>query len=74
MMWGVEFQWTDRSAKSAQIRLHRRDHPDPTADQAIGNVMREERRKQRQERARSSQKHRVGVWHAPEKGEAYAGK
>lgn len=74
MMRGVEFQWTDRTPEPTQVRPHRRDHPDPTADRAIGNVMREERRKQRQEFARASQKHRVGVWRAPEKGEAYAGK
>lgn len=74
MMKGVEFRWADHAPEPGPARPHRRDHPDPTADQAISNVMREERKKRRKVRTDASKKkRRVSVWHAPERGEAYEG-
>ncbi len=37
-------------------------HPDPTANEAIGNVIREERKKKHKKRTRP----RIGVWRAEE--------
>lgn len=37
-------------------------HPDPTANEAIGNVVREERRKKHHKKKRP----RIGVWRAEE--------
>lgn len=37
-------------------------HPDPTANEAIGHVLQEERRKKRSEKKRP----RIGVWRAEE--------
>lgn len=39
-------------------------HKDPTADTAIGNVMREERR--RQKKSKRKKRPRIGVWRAEE--------
>lgn len=44
-------KWVTRSYEGAPIRTGRRAYNDPTADVAIGNVMREERRKRRQQNA-----------------------
>lgn len=47
-------------------------HPDPTANEAIGNVVREERRKKHRPEKRSKREHqekhrqRIGVWRAEE--------
>lgn len=47
-------------------------HPDPTANEAIGNVVREERRKKHSERKRPKKENydknhpRIGVWRAEE--------
>lgn len=71
MTGGYEFCWVTHSAESREVYPARRSHRDPTADAAIGNVLREERRKKKQGKF---QKHRIGVWRAPEKGESYAGK
>lgn len=80
MKENYKFRWVTRSVKSSEVRPLRRTYRDPTADAAIGNVMREERRrKKRKEQAdrrihRQTQKYRVGVWHATEKGGSNAGK
>lgn len=47
-------------------------HPDPTSNEAIGNVVREERRKKHSPRKRPEREHqekkhsRIGVWRAEE--------
>jgi len=54
--WGTEHR-----EESPPRRLPHRPH-DPTANQAIGNVIREERRKKRSKKKRS----RIGVWRVEE--------
>ena len=53
---------TEHKDESPPRRVAHRPH-DPTANQAIGNVIREERRKKRKKRKRP----RIGVWRAEEK-------
>lgn len=47
MMGVYEFRWAAHSAESTTVYPGRRSHRDPTADTAIGNIMREERRKRK---------------------------
>ena len=43
-----EFRWVDRPVEQfSQSRSYHRSHADPTADAAIGNIMREEKRRKR---------------------------
>lgn len=52
-----EFRWVDRPAEqSSQTRSYHRSHADPTADAAIGNIMREEKRRKRTEARRRKRK------------------
>lgn len=44
----IEFRWVSYSAESTPVNPIRRSHRDPTADAAISNIMREERRKKKQ--------------------------
>lgn len=53
---------TEHKEESPPHRRVNRSHPDPTANEAIGNVIREERRKKRPKKKRP----RIGVWRAEE--------
>lgn len=53
------------TVEAREVRPARRSHRDPTADTAIGNVMREERQKKRKALPERPQ---TGVWREPEKG------
>ena len=53
---------TEHKEESAPNRKVSHSHPDPTANEAIGNVVREERRKKHRPRKRP----RIGVWRAEE--------
>lgn len=63
---------TEHKEESALNRKVSHSHPDPTANEAIGNVVREERRKKYQKRKHpkreyQEKKHpRIGVWRAEE--------
>lgn len=63
---------TEHKEESALNRKVSHSHPDPTANEAIGNVVREERRKKQRPRKRPKRenykkKHpRIGVWRAEE--------
>ena len=59
----IEFRWVNYSAESTPVNPIRRSHRDPTADAAIGNIMREERKKKRREK----NKYNTQVWRAEEK-------
>lgn len=53
-----EFHWADRSAEqSSPPRSRHRGYADPTADAAIGNIMREEKRRKR---AKAGRRKRTG--------------
>lgn len=70
-------KWVTRSLDDSPVYPGRRAYSDPTADRAIANVMREERRKKRQaERCGQyrQKRHTVGVWKAGEGGASHAGK
>ncbi len=52
-----EFRWVDRPAEpSPQTRSYHRSHADPTADAAIGNILREEKRRKRAKARRRKRK------------------
>lgn len=53
---------TEHKDESPPRRRISQSHPDPTANEAIGNVIREERRRKRKKRKRP----RIGVWRAEE--------
>lgn len=53
---------TEHKEESAPNRKVSHSHPDPTANEAIGNVVREERRKKHRPKKRP----RIGVWRAEE--------
>lgn len=53
---------TEHKEESASNRKVSHSHTDPTANEAIGNVVREERRKKHCPRKRP----RIGVWRAEE--------
>ena len=53
---------TEHKDESSSHRKVSHSHPDPTANEAIGNVVREERRKKHHKKKRP----RVGVWRAEE--------
>lgn len=63
---------TEHKDESPPKRKVNHSHPDPTANEAIGNVVREERRKKHQKRKHpkreyQEKKHpRIGVWRAEE--------
>ena len=63
---------TEPKEESAPHRKVSHSHPDPTANEAIGNVVREERRKKHQKRKHPKREHHekkhpcVGVWRAEE--------
>ena len=63
---------TEHKEESAPNRKVSHSHPDPTANEAIGNVVREERRKQPRPGKRPKEEHsekkrpRIGVWRAEE--------
>lgn len=68
---------TEHKEESAPNRKVSHSHPDPTANEAIGNVVREERRKKHQKRKRQKRecqkrecqekkRPRIGVWRAEE--------
>lgn len=63
---------TEHKEESPPHRRTSQSHPDPTANEAIGNVVREERRKKQRPRKRSKREHqekyrpRIGVWRAEE--------
>lgn len=63
---------TEHKEEGSLNRKVSHSHPDPTANEAIGNVVREERRKKHHPRKRSERecqekKHpRIGVWRAEE--------
>ena len=42
--------WITEHKEEPSTRAYRRSHADPTADRAIGNIIREERRKKRRDR------------------------
>lgn len=58
----------DNAAGSCESRRSHRAYRDPTADTAIGNIMREERMKKRAERKKATASRKRygsgGVWHA----------
>lgn len=52
-----EFRWVDRPAEQfSPTRSRHRGYADPTADAAIGNIMREEKRRKRAEARRRKRK------------------
>ena len=53
---------TEHKEENPPNRKVSHSHPDPTANEAIGNVVREERRKKRHKKKRP----RIGVWRAEE--------
>ena len=53
---------TEHKEEGSLNRKVSHSHPDPTANKAIGNVIREERRKDRPKKKRP----RIGVWRAEE--------
>lgn len=53
-------RWVEHKDESPPERRHNRSHADPTADAAIGHVLLEERRKNKEKRPRT------GVWRAEE--------
>ena len=53
---------TEHKDESPPKRKDNHSHPDPTPNEAIGNVIREERRKNRPKKKRP----RIGVWRAEE--------
>lgn len=53
---------TEHKEESAPNRKVSHSHQDPTANEAIGNVVREERRKKHHKKKRP----RIGVWRAEE--------
>ena len=63
---------TEHKEESAPNRKVSHSHPDPTANEAIGNVVREERRKQHQKRKhpkrerQEKKRQSIGVWRAEE--------
>ena len=68
---------TEHKEERSPNRKVSHSHPDPTANEAIGNVIREERRKKHQKRKHPKRKHpkrehqekkhpRIGVWRAEE--------
>lgn len=58
---------TEHKEESSPNRKVSHSHPDPTANEAIGNVIREERRKKHQKRECQEKKRpRIGVWRAEE--------
>ena len=63
---------TEHKEEGSLNRKVSHSHPDPTANEAIGNVVREERRKKYRSRKRpkrecQEKKHpRIGVWRAEE--------
>lgn len=66
-----EFRWASHSTESTPVYPSRCSHRDPTADAAIGNIIREERRKRKKPPFRRP---KTGVWRADEKGEEPCGK
>lgn len=63
-----QFHWLERcSAEYTEFHPCRRSHADPTADAAIGSVMREEKKKRHREPHRQNRKKTVTqVWRANE--------
>ena len=63
---------TEHKEESAPNRKVSHSHPDPTANEAIGNVVREERRKKHRKKEHHKKEHhekkytRIGVWRAEE--------
>lgn len=59
---------TEHKEEGSLNRKVSHSHPDPTANEAIGNVVREERRKKHQKRRECQEKKRprIGVWRAEE--------
>lgn len=60
---------TEHKEEGSLNRKVSHSHPDPTANEAIGNVVREERRKKHRSRKRECQEKkrpRIGVWRAEE--------
>ena len=63
---------TEHKEENPPNRKVSHSHPDPTANEAIGNVVREERRKKHQKRkhpkreCREKKRPRIGVWRAEE--------
>ena len=63
---------TEHKEEGSLNRKVSHSHPDPTANEAIGNVIREERRKKHQKRKHPKREHqekkhpRIGVWRAEE--------
>ena len=53
---------TENKEESPPHRRVNHSHPDPTANEAIGNVIREERRKKHPKKKQP----RIGVWRAEE--------
>ena len=53
---------TEHKEESPPHRRVSHSHPDPTANEAIGNVVREKRRKKHHKKKRP----RIGVWRAGE--------
>lgn len=57
----------DNAAGSSEPRRTHRAYRDPTADTAIANIIREERKKKAQQRKKTASRKRYGtggVWHA----------
>lgn len=58
---------TEHKEEGSLNRKVSHSHPDPTANEAIGNVVREERRKKHPKRECQEKKRpRIGVWRAEE--------
>ena len=58
----------DKNTGGSREPRHHRAYRDPTADTAIGNIMREERMKKKEERKKATASRKRygtgGVWHA----------
>lgn len=63
---------TEHKEENPPNRKVSHSHPDPTANEAIGNVVREERRKKHRKKEHHKKEHhekkytRIGVWRAEE--------
>lgn len=63
------FRWVTRSSDTTAVHPSRHSHSDPTADAAIGNLMREEKKKKHPSRQQRRDARRV-----PEGGTCSEGK
>lgn len=57
---------TEHKEENPPNRKVSHSHPDPTADEAISNVIREEGKKKHKKKHKKRKRPRIGVWRAKE--------